>query len=297
MHLSLDLMMNRRKLLGVLSACATVSSRINAQPSTVRATLHPGIVAYSFRKELAKGAMTYDDLIRLAADSGLQGIDTTAYWFPDTSATFISGLRTTAYRSGIHLYSLAVRVHLCQPTPELQAAQIDTCKKWIDVAERLGSGHIRVFGGSIPKGATEEQAITWAVEVLKACAEYSGKKGILLGVEDDGGLTTTAEPTVKIVKAAGSPFVGINVDTGNFPKDGYAQVALCLPFATNVHLKTRIADGSGSKQDADWPRLAEMCRKAGHKGFLSLEYEEDGNARSAVPPLLDKLDRVCSGRA
>ena len=164
------------------------------------------------------------------------------------------------------------------------------------MAERLGSGHIRVFGGPVPKGATEEQAITWAVEVLKRCAEYSGSKGILLGVEDDGGLTTTAEPTGKIVKGANSPLVGINVDTGNFPTDGYAQVALCLPYATNVHLKTRIADGSGSKQDADWPRLADMFRKAGYKGFLSLEYEEDGNAVTAVPPLLDRLVHVCNGR-
>src|SRR3954465_5038495 len=151
-------------------------------------------------------------------------------------------------------------------------------------------------GDLFPKGATEEQAITWAVEVLKRCAEYSGSKGIILGVEDDGGLTTTAEPTVKIVKAANSPFVGINVDTGNFPKDGYAQVALCLPHATNVHLKTRIADGSGRKQEADWPRLAGMFRAAGYKGFLSLEYEEDGTVVSAVPPLLDKLVHVCSAR-
>ena len=31
------------------------------------------------------------------------------------------------------------------------------------------------------------QAIAWAVELLKRCAEYSGSKGILIGVEDDGG--------------------------------------------------------------------------------------------------------------
>lgn len=263
---------------------------------TVNTALHPGIVAYSFREELAKGTMTYGELIHLAADSGLQGIDTTAYWFPDTSATFVSGLRAAAYRNGIHLYSLAVRVRLCQPTPELQAKEIDKCKKWIDVAERLGAGHIRVFGGSMPKGATQEQAIAWAVQVLKHCAEYAGSKGILLGVEDDGGITATAEPTVTIVKGADSPFVGINVDTGNFPKNGYTQVALCLPYATNVHLKTRIADENGNKQDADWSRLAHMFHSAGYKGFLSLEYEEDGNARSAVPLLLQKLVHVCSER-
>jgi len=243
-----DFIMNRRELLGFLPALAAVSSSLAAQTKTAGAALHPGIVAYSFRKELANGSMTYKQLIHLAADSGLHGIDTTAYWFPDTSPTFLAGLRTTAYRCGIHLCSLAVRVRLCQPTPELQAAEIENCKKWLDVAERLGSGHIRVFGGSVPKGASEEQAISWAVEVLKPCAEHAANSGIILGVEDDGGLTTTAEPTVAIVKRANSPFVGINVDTGNFPKNGYAQVGLCLPYATNVHFKTCIADENGNNQ-------------------------------------------------
>jgi sugar phosphate isomerase/epimerase len=286
--------MNRRELFGVLPAIATVSSGLAAQAKTSTVAVHPGLVAYSFRKELANGGMTYDDLIHLAAASGLQGIDTTAYWFPNTSASFLAGLRSNAYRNGIHLYSLGVRVRLCQPTPELQAAEVENCKKWIDVAERMGAGHIRAFGGSAPKNTSEEQAIAWAVEVLKRCAEYAATKGIIIGVEDDGGLTTTAEPTVAIVKGADSPFVGINVDTGNFPKNGYAQVSLCLPYATNVHFKTHIADENGNKQDADWPRLANMFSEAGYKGFLSLEYEEDGNAVTAVPSLLRKLVSLCA---
>ena len=237
--------MNRRELIKTLPAFAAVASGITAEVKPKHSRLRPGIVAYSFRKDFVKRAMTYDDLIHLASDSGLDGIDTTAYWFPDTSPGFLSGLRTTAYRSSIQLYNLGVRVRLCQPTPELQAAEVETCKKWVDVAERIGAGHVRVFGGAVPKGASEQQAIAWAVEVLKRSAEYAGTKGIILGVEDDGGLTTTAEPTVEIVKQTGSPFAGINLDTGNFPKNGYAQVALCLPYATGVHFKVQISDEKG----------------------------------------------------
>lgn len=284
--------MNRRdltKALLALAACRGLT--IQAKP-LAHFRLHAGLVAYSFRKNLADRTMTYDDLIHIASDCGLDGIDTTAYWFPDESPAFLAGLRTTAYRNGIHLYSLGVRVRLCQPTPQLQAAEVENCKKWVDVAERIGAGQVRVFGGAVPKGASEQQAIAWAVEVLKRCAEYTGSKGIILGVEDDGGLTTTAEPTVEIVKQADNPFTGINLDTGNFPKNGYAQVAFAIPYATNVHFKVRIADENGNKARADWPRLAGMFRSAGYKGYLSLEYEEDGDATIAVPPLLAELNRV-----
>jgi len=53
-----------------------------------------------------------------------------------------------------------------------------------------------------------------------------------------------------------------------------------------------ISDENGNKEKADWPRLADMFRNAGYKGYLSLEYEENGDATTAVPPLLAELNHV-----
>ena len=125
--------------------------------------------------------------------------------------------------------------------------------------------------------------------MLKRAAEHAAAKGVRLGVEDDGGLTTTAEPTVEIVKRADSPFVGINVDTGNFPKDGYAQVALCVPYAVNVHFKERIAGVGGGQEKADWDRLIGLFAKAGYRGYISLEYEDKEPPETAVPRLAAEL--------
>src|SRR5579871_1329483 len=231
--------MDRRQLLQTLAAVGAAARLGTAAQSGASSKCHlrPGLVAYSYRKQLGDKSMTYEDLIRLVSSYGLDGLDTTVYWFPDTSDQYLARLRSTAYRNGVSLYSISVRVRLAQPTPELQNAEFESLKKWVDVAGKVGATHIRVFGGAIPKGATEPQAIAWAVELLKRCAEYSGSRGIFIGVEDDGGLTTTAEPTVQIVKQTDSPWAGINLDTGNFPKNGYSQVALCLPYATSVHFK------------------------------------------------------------
>ena len=256
-----------------------------------RCRLRPGLVAYSFRKALAAKTMSYETLIRYVSELGLDGLDTTVYWFPDTSDQFLATLRRTAYKNAVNLYSTAVRIRLAQPTPELQRVEFESFKKWVDVAEKLGATHVRVFGGAVPKGATEAQAIAWAVELLKRCAEYSGGKGIFIGVEDDGGLTTTAEPTIQIVKQTDSPWAGINLDTGNFPKNGYSQVAMCIPYATSVHFKEQIAGENGGKEKADWDRLIGMFATAGYKGYLSLEYENAENAESEVPRLIPELIR------
>jgi sugar phosphate isomerase/epimerase len=141
---------------------------------------------------------------------------------------------------------------------------------------------MRVFGGQIPKGATEQQAIAWAVEVLKRGAEYAGSRGITLGVEDDGGLTTAAGPTVEIVKQTASQWAGINADSGNLRVDGYSQFAMMLPYTTSVHLKGSIAGEDGTKENADWKRLTTMIGQSGYKGYVGLEYEGN-DATNEVP--------------
>jgi L-ribulose-5-phosphate 3-epimerase len=278
--------LNRRQALGALAA-ASGAARLSGQ-SPLQCHLRAGLVAYSYRKQFTAQSMSYEDLIRKVADWGLDGLDCTVYWFPNTSDSYLASLRKLAFKNGVQIYNAGVRVRLAQPTADLQHAEVENIKKWVDVADRLGASHVRVFGGAIPPEATEQQAIGWAVEVLKHGAEYAGTKGITLGVEDDGGLTTAAGPTIEIVKRTASPWAGINADSGNLRVDGYAQFDSMLPFATSVHLKVDIATTDGKKEPADWSRLLRMLGKAGYKGFVGLEYEGD-NAEPDVPRLLATL--------
>lgn len=277
---------NRRSAFRTLAALP-VAAQLHAQSET-RDRFRAGLVAYSYRKQLAAKSMNYMDLIGKIADWGLDGLDCTVYWFPDESNEYLATLRKTAYRNGVQIYNAGVRVRLSQPTPELQQAQVDEIKKWIDVADRIGASQIRVFGGPIPKGASEEQAIAWAVEVLKRGADYAGSKGIIIAVEDDAGLTITAEPTIEIVKRTASPWVGINADSGNLKFDGYAKFESLLPYATSVHLKTLVANKDGKYEKADWNRLLGMIGKSGYKGYVGLEYEGD-NAEADVPRFAGEL--------
>ena len=137
--------MNRRDLLKTLPAL--LASPAAAQ-SGFKGRLRPGLVAYSYRTQLEAKKLTYEDVIAMTADYGFEGLDTTVYWFPNTSASYLANLRRTAYRNGISLYSIATRVRLAQPTAELRQAEVATAKNWVDVAERLGATHVRVFGGA-----------------------------------------------------------------------------------------------------------------------------------------------------
>ena len=271
--------MNRRRFVATMAALPAVS-QVHGQESKFR--LRAGLVAYSYRKQLAAKTLNYVDLIEKIVDWGLDGLDCTVYWFPDTSNEYLASLRKAAFKRGVQIYNAGVRVRLAQPTPELQTAEVENIKKWVDVADRIGASHMRVFGGQVPKGATEQQAIAWAVEVLKRGAEYAGSRGITLGVEDDAGLTATAEPTLEIVKQAASPWVGINADSGNLPASGYAKFEMLLPYATSVHLKNLISAEDGKRENADWNRLLGMLGRSQYKGYVGFEYEGE-NSDADVP--------------
>ena len=281
--------MNRRQLLTTLAA-APALAQINSQP-VPKFRFRSGLVAYSYRKELAAKTMSYDDLIRRLSDWGIDGLDCTVYWFPDTSPGYLAGLRKTAFKNGVQIYNAGVRVQLSQPTPELQLAELENIRKWVDVADRLGAGHVRVFGGNVPKGATEQQAIAWAAEVLKRGAEYAGSKGIMLGVENDYGLTVDAAPTAAIVKQAATSWAGVNADTGNLRMDGYKQLEILLPYVTSVHLKSHVSAPDGKKEPADWARLLGMLGNSGYKGYVGLEYE-GADAEAEIPRQAAELRSV-----
>jgi L-ribulose-5-phosphate 3-epimerase len=238
--------------------------------------------------------MTYEDLIRIAVETGTDGIDMTVYWMPSTNDDFVLPLRRQAYRNRVEIYSIGTRVRLAQPTPDLQEKELVELRKWVDVAQKIGATHVRVFGGSIPAGATLEQAVGFAGETLKRGAEYAGARGIILGVEDDGGITDFAKETIEIVERADSPWAGMNLDIGNFkPPKVYDQIEMSIPYAVSTHIKTEIAQDDGkTRAPADWDRVFGMFARHGYRGYMGLEYEAADDPAGTVPGHLRRLKEL-----
>ncbi len=86
-----------------------------------------------------------------------------------------------------------------------------------------------------------------------------------------------------------SPWVGVNLDTGNFiSEDPYADLAACAPFAINVQVKATMKSPNGQRDDADFDRIAKILKVANYQGSIVLEYEEV-NPYNNIPMTLAKL--------
>jgi sugar phosphate isomerase/epimerase len=262
------------------------------------ARLMPGCCAYSYNEELHRGAMTLEDFISKAVELRVLAVDITAYYLKSSEPAYLNGLRKLAYRPGVAFSGAACGVSMVQADSPKRAESLTEIKKWVDVTDALGAPHLRIFAGKLPAGADAKEAINWVVETMKAACDYSGAKGITLGLEDHDGVTQSADACLEVMQRVNSPFAGINLDITNFiatpTQDAYAQIAACLPYATHTHIRDHFPDGT----PVDMNRVWQMFARAGHQGYMSAEYEGDSAghlpAATGVPKLVNQIRELCS---
>lgn len=278
------------------TASASAESAVQP-PSTEFAAqqprLLPGCCAYSFNTYLSKKKMTYPEFFDKLVEMGSVGADMTVYWFKSTDPAYLDDLRHLAFKKGIPFSGAACGSSMVQASAARRQEVLAEIKKWVDVTDQLGAAHLRIFGGPLPSGATVKQGADWVVEIMKPACDYSGKKGITLGIEDHEGVTQNSDICLEIMHRVDSPYAGINLDITNFvatpSADPYAQIKACLPYATHSHIRDHFEDGSPVDMDRVWRLFAE----AGYKGFMSAEYEGKEDAMTGVPKLMDKIKTLC----
>lgn len=255
-----------------------------------------GCCAYSYREMLTSGAMTLEDFIAKAVELRLDGVDMTVYYLKSTDPAYLESLRHLAYKNAVTFSGVACGSSMVAPTAEKRAAALTDIKNWIDVTDRLGASHLRVFAGNLPRGATLSEATDWVVEAMKAASDYAAPKGIMLGLEDHVGVSQRADVCLEIMRRVNTPYVGINLDITHFiatpTEDRYAQIAACIPYATVSHIRPLFDDGT----PIDLDRVFGMYAAAGHKGFMSLEYEPPKGgepAATGVPKMVARIRALC----
>lgn len=246
------------------------------------------IAAYSYRQYLqgAKKSMDLFDFAGLAADMGLDAIEPTSYYFPaDAPMDYFSRLQRHAFLLGLDISGTAIGNNFCLPPGPERDKTLQLTRDWIDRAAAMQAPVIRIFAGNVPKGDTEAAAVERTIEGIKQSCEYAGTKGVVLALENHGGITAEADQLLKLVKAVDSPWFGVNLDTGNFrTADPYGDLEKLAPYAVNVQVKTEIQrKGESKKEPADLARLVDMLKKVRYSGYVVLEYEAAEDPFKAIP--------------
>lgn len=288
----------RRHFLGL--STAALAGLAQARPPIAREgapRLRTSLAAYSFRDSFKEpGTLDMFQFIDYCADHGFDGTELTSYFFPtDADDAYFQRIKQHAFLRGIAISGTAVGNNFALPDGDELSKQIADTNAWIDRAAVMGAPHVRVFAGA-PKGIDAKTAMTQCIQSLEACCHHAGEHGIFLGLENHGGIVAEADALLEIVEAVKSPWLGINLDTGNFrTADPYGDLKRCAPYAVNVQVKVEIQKRGGPKVLADLPRLMYLLREANYQGYVALEYEAKEDPWEALPEWITRFQRLARG--
>lgn len=267
--------------------------------------LRLALAAYSFRSQFSwmrgkpqspedpSRPMDMFKFIDYCADHNCDGAEITSYFIPiDADLAYYNRLKHHAFLRGVTISGSAIGNDFSLAKGTKLDYQIEAAKHGLDQAAMMGAPHVRFFAGTGKGFASGRDRVDNAIEALKICCDYAGEKGIFIGVENHGDITP--ELLLEIIGKVDSPWIGINLDTGNFWSDNpYQDLEQCAPFAVNVQVKVNMQTPAPERKryPADLNRIAKILKKANYQGFVVLEYEEE-DAFAEIPGWLGKLDNA-----
>jgi sugar phosphate isomerase/epimerase len=253
--------------------------------------------AYSFNKPLIAGTLTISGMIDYCAKVGFGGVDLTGYYFKGypvvPSDETIYEVKKKAFKQGIGISGTGVRNDFTWSDTAKRVGEKQLVKEWIVVAAKLGAPVVRVFTGTLSKESfTWEEKLKWIVDDINECAEYAGKYGVMLAIQNHNDYLKTSDEVEKIMKKVDPNWVGLLLDIGSYHSpDPYADVARNSKYAISWQLKEKMFIND-TQVDTDYTKIIDIIRKCGYRGYLPLETLGEGDPATKVEALFNKVQSV-----
>ncbi len=173
---------------------------------------------------------------------------------------------------------------MCEMDAERRKAGIEVAKKWLDGAKILGAKSMRVNSGGprlvpgpvatadYPKNDELAKYLANCIESFKEMADYGGKVGVKVTLENHWGLTANPINIRIIIEEVNHPFCEASPDFCNWEHEYllYHGLKALAPYAhTIVHAKYW-----NRWKDNDIKRSVKIMTDAKFEGKFALEYED-----------------------
>ena len=304
-------MTTRRDLLlggavALLGSSVVRTARAEDKPAQRRNRI--AVSTYSFWRFMKDQKLPIDECVRQAGAMGFDGVEILHRQMTSEDNAYLQSIKRAAIVEGVDLCGFSIHQGFVSPDADVRKRNVDHTVKCIELAYKLGIPTMRLNTGGwgttkdfnqlmkdrgveprLPGYENDEEAYKWVVDSIGQCLKTAEECGVLLALENHWGLGRTPEGVLRIVDAVNSPWLQVLMDTGNFLEDPYARLEKLAPKTVYVQAKTYYGGGLWYTLDLDYPRIAGILRKAGFRGYVSLEFEGKEDWRVAIPKSLGVL--------
>jgi len=185
----------------------------------------------------------------------------------------------------IHISDLGASAHMHEADPGKRTAQLDEAKRFIELAQRLKTPYVRVFGDKLVQGEPKQVTLDRIIAGLRELGQFCKGSGVKVLMETHGDFPDSAT-VLKIMKGVAMPEVGLlwdahhTCDVGKEkPADTFKAIG---SYVHHVHLKDSIPaagedgvryvlTGTGTVPVRETVRV---LVKGGYRGYYNFEWEK-----------------------
>jgi sugar phosphate isomerase/epimerase len=202
---------------------------------------------------------------------------------PEFTGTRIAESMKDLEAVGLKLSDLGASSRMHEADPKVRQAQMDEGRRFIDLAQKLKTPYVRVFGDKIPQGEQKSDVVSRVIEGLRTLGDHAKGSGVTVLLETHGDFTDSATVT-ELMKGANMDTVALVWDAHHTFAAGKEQpantFAALKPWVRHTHLKDSrpegtdvryVLTGSGTVPVRD---QVQLLKAAGYKGYYGFEWEK-----------------------
>jgi len=272
--------------------------------------LQASICHYSFHRLWKQEGWDTHRLCQEVHSCGVRAVDFHAGLLGEKEGV-VERIRPALKETGLELSGLSLSTNFSIRDPEAYRQMIKDTREWMRIAAELEAPASRIFGGSFDRtlpAAEYNEARKRVVDALAALATEAEELGLILALENHGGLPCTGEEQVDMIEEVGSDSLRATIDVGNYMACGQeaeAGTRAAARYCAYVHFKDFRKRADDSKPwgwtvesctvgqgDVDHVACLQELKEAGYDGFIALEYEGPGDERAGVRESIEYMKGI-----
>ena len=188
--------------------------------------------------------------------------------------------------TGLELSGLSLGNNFALENKQELQEQIDTVLAGIDLAAAVGAPVSRIFGGHLhPEDRAKPDVLKASfdriIDALNIVVQAAEKSGVVLALENHGGLPASADEQIAVLEAINSPNLKATIDVGNYmqvKENGHESLRKVVDYAAYIHFKdnhwdTPIKACTLGDGDVDLAACLSILDEANYQGYIAIEYE------------------------
>jgi sugar phosphate isomerase/epimerase len=211
--------------------------------------------------------------------------------FRSLDSTYLEEIRAAVKRAGAAIVDIAADgEHSPYAAAEDEREKaVAFSKKWIDVAEAVGSPSVRT---NLPNAKDAEPNVERAAASLRRVAKYGAAKKVVVNLENDNPVSEDPSFITQLIDEVNSPWLRALPDFANTLATGreehaYAGIDAMFARAYNIcHVKAMESNDAGKVFHVDMARTFGILKSHGYKGYCSMEWDSPGDPYQGTKDLI-----------